>query len=362
VATSAHEPSPLREPSRPSPGAARSLTESLFATYSRTVAGLCRALLRDPVEAEDAAQQVFLSAHRALLNGSTPREPAAWLATIARNECWARIRARMREPLASADVEPLSRLPDPLAEAIRNADLAALWRAIDELPPQQRRVLLLREFGGLSYDELAAALAVSTPAVESLLFRARTGLRARLRTAYAAVTGASWLEGLLRLAAGGSSASVPVAAKVVALGVGAAAVTGGTVALVPQRSDTARSRLVHVRPHRVVSTVPPLPFTTPIASMRSGEDASDHSGDRSEPAGATVDGGRESPSSDGSRDAASTPTTVSSGDRRDASTSGDGGSGSPTTTIDQTDGGDSQVTTVTTVTNGGDGLSGDGGE
>jgi RNA polymerase sigma factor (sigma-70 family) len=367
VATSAHEASPFREPSRPSPGAARSLTENLFATYSRTVVGLCRALLRDRVEAEDAAQQVFLSAHRALLNGSTPREPAAWLATIARNECWARIGARMREPLPSADAEPHSRLPDPLAEAIRKADLTALWRAIDELPPQQRRALLLREFGGLSYDELAAALAVSTPAVESLLFRARTGLRARLRTAYASVTGASWLEGLLRLAAGGSSVAVPVAAKVVAVGVGAAVVTGGTVALVPHRVGTARSRPVVQVPQQrlaVVATVRPLPGTSPIASRSSGEDVSDHSGDRTEQAAATMDGGKESRSSDGGHDAASTPTTASSGDRRDASTSGDGGSGSTATatttaTIDQADGGESQVTTVTT---GGDGLSGDGGE
>src|SRR5436305_13198389 len=116
------------------------------------VAGLCRALLRDPAEAEDAAQQAFLSAHRALLNGSEPREPAAWLATIARNECWARIRARMREPLPTRDVESAVSADDPVAEALRRADLAALWRAIATLPRQQRDALPLREFGGLSYD------------------------------------------------------------------------------------------------------------------------------------------------------------------------------------------------------------------
>ena len=51
------------------------------------VYGICRMLLRDPNEAEDATQQVFLSAYRNLLTGTEVREPAAWLGTIARNAC-----------------------------------------------------------------------------------------------------------------------------------------------------------------------------------------------------------------------------------------------------------------------------------
>ena len=151
------------------------------------VAGLCRLLVRDRTEAEDAAQQTFLSADRALLRGSVPREPAPWLAAIARNECRARARARMREPLLLGDAEPSTTAPDALSEAIHRADLVALRHAIDALPVPQREALLLREFGGLSYDELAAALAVSSSAVESLLFRARRSLRDRLGEAYAEV-------------------------------------------------------------------------------------------------------------------------------------------------------------------------------
>ena len=212
--------------------AAAEWTEELYAQFGRTVAGLCRALLRDAAEAEDATQQTFLSAHRALLNGSRPREPAAWLAAIARNECWARIRTRMREPLASDVLETqVSGASDPVAEALRRADLAALWAAIDALPPAQREALLLREFGGLSYGQLAAALAVSEPAVESLLFRARRRLRVQLRAAFAALTGASWLEALARLLAGGGAPAA--AAKVAALGIGAAAIGSGA-AVVPQ--------------------------------------------------------------------------------------------------------------------------------
>ena len=234
VTTSApHESFDVR--GRPGDGAAAARTQALYGTYARTVSGLCRALLRDRAEAEDATQQTFLSAHRALLNGTDPREPAAWLATIARNECWTRIRGRMREPLPSSELETASERHDPLAEAIRRADLAALWRAIEELPRPQRDALLLREFGGLSYDELAEALAVSGPAIESLLFRARQRLRLQLRAAFASFGGASWLESLARLFGG-----APVAAKLTALGVGAATVTGSAV-VVPHVLEQSRS-------------------------------------------------------------------------------------------------------------------------
>jgi RNA polymerase sigma-70 factor, ECF subfamily len=249
-------------------GAAR--TEQLFAEYGRTVHGLCNALLRDRAEAEDAAQQTFLSAHRALANGTEPREPAAWLATIARNECWARIRTRMREPLPVEELETASTTDDPLAEAIRRADLAALWHAIEELPRQQRDALLLREFGGLTYDELAVALAVTGPAVESLLFRARQRLRRRLRAAFAAISGASWLDALVRLVAGGAA---PVAAKVAALGVGAAAV-GSSAVVVPHVFDNHRPSQAPLRAPAAVehrskppSTRAPLPAPTLVQQV-----------------------------------------------------------------------------------------------
>ncbi len=229
-----------RAEGRPDHGAAAARTEELYRDHGRLVAGLCRALLRDRAEGEDAAQQVFLAAHRALLNGTSPREPAAWLATIARNECWARIRSRMREPLPTAEVDGATSLSDPLAEAIRNADLAAMWRAIADLPRQQRDALLLREFGGLSYEELAGALAVSGSAVESLLFRARQGVRARLEAAYAGLAGASWVESLGRLAGGVGGGMAPVAAKVAVVGVGAAVATGGAV-VAPQMLERHHS-------------------------------------------------------------------------------------------------------------------------
>ena len=71
---------------------AQSELTGLFEEHGKLVLGISRMLLRNREEAEDAAQQTFLSAYRSLLRGGQPRQPAAWLAAIARNECPARIR------------------------------------------------------------------------------------------------------------------------------------------------------------------------------------------------------------------------------------------------------------------------------
>lgn len=253
-------------------GAAGALLGRLFSAHSRMVLGLCRLLLRDPVEAEDAVQQVFLSAQRALVAGVVPRDPPAWLAAIARNECRARIRARMREPLGLPELP--ADLPDPLAAAIRAADLEAVWAALSELPRRQRKAFLLRELGGLSYGELGAALGVGRPAVESLLFRARQRLRDALRGLNAALVPLALRDQLARLIPdlGGTAApapAVPVAAKVAAvtagLGLGAAG-----VAVLPRhhaRPTGPKQAPAAVRPHldEAAASTPVTPALTQSA-------------------------------------------------------------------------------------------------
>jgi RNA polymerase sigma factor (sigma-70 family) len=156
----------------------------LFDQHASMVFGLCRLLLRDHHEAEDAAQQTFVSAYRSLLRGTEPRDAAPWLAAIARNECRARIRKRMRSPLA-LEAEIGEQFPDPrdiIDQTERRAELAALTAAIADLPSRQREAVALRDFLGLSYEEVASTLSVSVPVVESLLFRARRRLRDTVRT------------------------------------------------------------------------------------------------------------------------------------------------------------------------------------
>jgi RNA polymerase sigma-70 factor (ECF subfamily) len=237
---------------------------ALYEAHGRTVLGLCRFLLRDPTEAEDAAQQSFLSAYRSLLAGAVPREPAAWLGAIARNECWARIRRRMREPLALHDVPSVQ--ADPLEVAAQNADLAALRQGLEALSRPQREAFMLREFAGLSYAELAVALGVTEPAVDSLLFRARTSLRRALSAANGVLVPVALRDQLARLIPGfdqpAASAlaklvSLPIAAKLAAAGAGAVLVVVGSTGFERHASATAGAATPPAHRPRAASTQAP---------------------------------------------------------------------------------------------------------
>jgi RNA polymerase sigma-70 factor (ECF subfamily) len=234
--------------------AAEERISGLFEEHGRMVYGVCRLILRDPTEAEDAAQQTFLSAYRALLAGQEPRDPPAWLGTIARNECRGRLRSRANEPLTLVEAASGH---DTQREAGRRAEIEALCAALAELPPQQRDAVVLREFYGLSYREVAAALGVSGAAVESILFRSRKRLQAQLRplrAALGALTLPPTLQESLAQAlpgfgggagaaavakVGGASLLAKVAAATLALG------TAGTVAGLEVHSGPPAPRHAH---------------------------------------------------------------------------------------------------------------------
>ena len=143
--------------------------------YRALVERLCRILLGDSTDAEDATQQTFLLAYQSLLSGTRPHHPRAWLCTIARRECWARDHRRRREravPQEEARAEP-----DPAERTVLRAELATINAGLEQLPARQRQAIVLRELAGLSYTQLATALEVSESAAEALLVRARRNLR-----------------------------------------------------------------------------------------------------------------------------------------------------------------------------------------
>ncbi len=168
------------EPGRLQVEAAGTQVAVLYERHARSVYGLCRMLLRDSHDAEDAAQATFLAAHKAIVRGGAPREPGAWLAAIARNECRGRIRDRMREPV-SAGEGALAALEAPGADPSERMADPAVSRALASLSDRQREAVVLHDAFGLRAREVGAALDLSLPAVEALLFRARRQLRMRLQ-------------------------------------------------------------------------------------------------------------------------------------------------------------------------------------
>ena len=235
-------------------------TEALYREHRAAVAALCRSLLRDGGEAEDATQQVFLSAHRALLNGAEPREPLAWLLAVARNECYARYRRRSTTPIPSGDSEHENTTAvDASVPVLYAEEVAGVWDEVRQMPPAQRDAFLLREIRGLSYQQLAEELSLSPPSVRSLLLRARSRLRHRLGDVAAAIGGMPWVQTLLRVVLGGDGASpLPAVTKAAAVGLGALALTtGGDLPRATHRPSTTSPRSATT--HRAMAQRPRFP-------------------------------------------------------------------------------------------------------
>src|SRR5438105_5689775 len=82
-------------------GAAAARLAELYAEHIAMVLGVCRTFLHGSQEAEDAAQQAFLSAYKCLLRGGEPLHPSAWLWAIARHECL--LRLQKERPTSEVD-------------------------------------------------------------------------------------------------------------------------------------------------------------------------------------------------------------------------------------------------------------------
>jgi RNA polymerase sigma-70 factor (ECF subfamily) len=164
----------------PSEGSPQERTGDLYERYYDRVFGYCLYKLGDRQEAEDATQTTFLWVMRGLAHGIEPRLEANWLFTIAQNACRARIktRGRKREQETLSDPQILERVA-PGRITVQD-ELLGLEGALRDMPELQRQAIILREWRGFSYKEIAAELDLTDAAVETLIFRARRSLASRL--------------------------------------------------------------------------------------------------------------------------------------------------------------------------------------
>jgi len=143
-----------------------------------------RWLTKDDREAEDVVQDAFLRAMR-FFSSLRSDDARAWLFTIVRNAWYSRVSQRSNRMEASArdgvnDQAPDQAL-DPEELLLQQHSIALVRGAIEQLPVEFREVIVLREFEGLSYKEIAAIVRVPTGTVMSRLARARGRLMAVLR-------------------------------------------------------------------------------------------------------------------------------------------------------------------------------------
>lgn len=154
--------------------------DDLYRAHVAEVYRYAFAVLGNHADAEDVTQTTFLNAYRSLEQGVRPRKPANWLLTIASNAIKQRFRQEQSRPRQVELDERTAhgRTDEGDDEAPSVGELLA---ALAKIPPQQRQAIVLREFEGRSYSEVAEILGVTTSALETLLFRARRSLAEELQ-------------------------------------------------------------------------------------------------------------------------------------------------------------------------------------
>ncbi len=149
--------------------------EAIFRRYQPPLLSYCRHMLGGRDEAEDALQQAFIRAHRALTGGKAPRELRPWLYAIARNCCLTAASARRPTATLQGDEPGL----DGLAEEVgRREELRELVADLGRLPEEQRSALLLAELEDLTHAEIAEIVDCPVTKVKALVYQARVALLA----------------------------------------------------------------------------------------------------------------------------------------------------------------------------------------
>ncbi|MGQ9918116.1 MAG: RNA polymerase sigma factor [Bryobacteraceae bacterium] len=141
-----------------------------------------RHLVGDREEATDITQEAYLRLHARWGRHERDLPTTAWLYKVIRNLAIDHLRRRARRPEAEVDHATLSSpMAGPEATAEQREVAARLWEAIGNLPPEQREILLLRDWHGLDYAQIADLLGLSMGTVSSRLHHAREKVREQMR-------------------------------------------------------------------------------------------------------------------------------------------------------------------------------------
>lgn len=171
--------------------------EELVGRHQDRVLGICQRMLGDREDARDAAQEVFLKVYRKAARFRPRARVTTWLYRIAVNHCLNQLRrhkvarffslgdpkpdgAEAGETPGVVRLDPVDPAPGLDVALDTRRRWAATRTAIDTLPSSQRAVLVLAKFEGLSYDEIAEVLGITTSSVASRLFRAMRRLEKAL--------------------------------------------------------------------------------------------------------------------------------------------------------------------------------------
>ena len=163
----------------------QSAFEQLVKLYEKRVLALTTRMCKNPADAEEAAQEAFLSAWQGLPFFRGDASFSTWLYRLASNACVDLLRREGRRQNAAGpslnDEEAQLQVPDTAPSPPERAEQAELREQIEAglqaLTPDHRQVLILREMHQLSYDEISQVLDVDVGTVKSRINRGRKQLR-----------------------------------------------------------------------------------------------------------------------------------------------------------------------------------------
>lgn len=154
----------------------------LYHKFYRRVFGLCRYLLNSADAAEDATNEVFLRAQRAMNTYDRALPLSGWLLSIASHYCmdllrrW-RVESRLFDTLEGEPLDPEMPGVGPLGELLAAERSDRVRAAVADLPARFRVPLVLRYYGELSYDQIAGMTGLRRSQVAILIFRSKKELR-----------------------------------------------------------------------------------------------------------------------------------------------------------------------------------------
>lgn len=161
---------------------------ALVCKYQARILRLTLRYARNEADAQDLVQDTFLRAYRALLSFRGDASFYSWLHRIAINAAKTAFVVHARDAhivsMEGARGEQIEDLNTPESLAVSDEILAAINAAIDELCEEQRRAIVLREIEGLSYQQVAGAMACPVGTVRSRVFRARESIHLRVRDSF----------------------------------------------------------------------------------------------------------------------------------------------------------------------------------
>jgi RNA polymerase sigma-70 factor, ECF subfamily len=158
--------------------------ERVVEAYQKPVYNLAYRMLGSRAEAEDAAQECFLRAYRALGTYERDRKFGSWLLAIAAHYCVDRLRRRrfVQVPWDGVGELTVGEIVDPEADVIDRERADEISAALQQLPPDYRLVVVLRYWYDMGYEEIAETVGGTVAAVKSRLHRGREALSGHLAT------------------------------------------------------------------------------------------------------------------------------------------------------------------------------------